>query len=544
MRRGLDQGRQLVANDEASIVQRRHVSRSRFRGTKTHKTTFNAGDLIPFHWDEVYPGDHMRYRVTPYVRMSTPLFPMFDSQRVETFCFFVPFRILWANFKKFMGEQANPADSINYVVPRIVSAAGGFAANSIYDHMGVPPVGQIAGGEDVSVSALPFRAYNWIYNAWFRDQNVINSALEDTSDADETGVGNYAIRKRAKFHDYFTSCLPWPQKFTAPTIPVSGTAPIEGIGAVVAPASKATSTANVRETDGTLNTYTYAKEFWKDASGNSAMLANWSHETDGYPLIYANLAAATGVDVNTFRQAFAIQELLERDARGGTRYAESVLNHFGTDIGDHRVQRPEYIGGGKSDLNVIPIAQTATGGGGLGALGAAATATGQHSASFAVPEHGIILWLINVRSELTYQQGLRREFSRSTRYDFYWPEFAMLGEQAVLRQEIYCTGNAANDGTVFGYQERYHELRTMVNTSAGLFRSTTASNIDEWHLGQLFASAPTLSQTFIEDSPEMTRILAAGASANNMQYLADIYIERDAVRPMPQYGTPSTLSRF
>lgn len=531
--------RRLVNQDEQHINPRRNVSRSRFTGTKTHKTTFNAGALIPFHWDEVYPGDHMTYRVTPLVRQSTLIFPMFDEQRVETFCFFVPLRHLWGSFKRFMGEQpGGPSDSIAFTIPQIVSATGGFAINSIYDHMGVPGAGQITAGETISISALPFRAYNQIWNEWFRDQDIQTAATVDTGDAADSSA-IYSIRNRNKFHDYFTTCRPAPQKGAAPTVTIGGLAPVTGIGM--------NPTADPTNGDPSYNTVDGVSSGWAgwlSGDGNNMAFRADGTEVDSNPVIYADLTQATGMNINTLRSAIAIQEYLERDSRYGTRYPETVEAHFGVDVGDHRVQRPEYIGGGRSPLIVTPIAQTATGGGGLGALAGAGTATGQHQASYAVPEHGIIMWLINVRSELTYQQGLHRFLRRSTRFDLYSPEFANLGEQAVLREEIYCTGDNTQDTTVFGYQERYHELRTMYNTATGLFRSTSTGNIDEWHIGQQFTAAPTLSDTFIQDNPPMTRVLAAGASAADMQYLAAILIERDAVRPMPMHGTPSSFSRF
>ena len=263
------------------------------------------------------------------------------------------------------------------------------------------------------------------------------------------------------------------------------------------------------------------------------------------PRIFADLAQATGVTINALRQAWLVQDMLERDARGGTRYVELIRSHFGVISPDFRLQRPEYIGGGQTPINLTPIAQTTpTGGGGLGALGATGTSVGHHGASYAATEHGLIMGLISVKSEIHYQQGMHRMWTRSVRQDFYFPALAGLGEQAILRGEIYALGTTANDSVVFGYQERWHELRTRYNEVTGLFRSTAAGNIDEWHLAQEFTAAPTLSDAFIRDEPPMTRVLAAGAAANNMQYLADIHINRTATRPVPMFGTPVTLSHF
>lgn len=532
--------RRLVSQDDAAIIESPRVPRSRFTGSKTRKTTFDAGYLVPFHVDEVLPGDHFRYQVTAYIRLSTPLFPIFDSQRIDTFAFFVPCRILWTNWVKFMGEQLNPADTIAYTIPQVASAAGGFPISTIFDYFGLPTVGQVAAGEAVTVNALPLRAYNLIYNTWFRDQNLINGAIVDLGDAADA-ITNYTLRKRAKAHDYFTSALPWPQKFTAPTVALGGLAPITGIAA-----NPAADPTNGDPAYNTVDGVTSGWSGWWSGDGTNMAFRADGTEVDSNPVIYADLSQATGVAINTFRTAFMIQALLERDARGGTRYTEMVRAHFNVINPDFRVQRPEYIGGGQSRLDFTPIAQTApdAGGDGLGALGAAATAAGQHSASYAATEHGYIIWLINVRSELSYQQGLHKLWRRSNRYDFYFPSFAGLGEQAILREEIYCTGDNNDDATVFGYQERWHEYRTLISDVTGLFRSTSAGAIDQWHLAQDFSTAPTLNQTFIEDTPPMERVLAAGSAAAGMQYLADILIHRDVVRPIPQYGTPVTLGRF
>lgn len=529
--------RNLVSQDDHAMIEKPSVPRSKFTGSWTRKMTFDAGYLVPFLVEEILPGDHMSYDVTAYLRMATPLFPIFDNQRIDTFFFFVPNRIVWSNWVKFMGEQNSPADSVAYTVPQMVSGPGGFAANTIFDYMGLPVAGQITAGQTISVNALPLRAYNSIYNQWFRDENLINGLTLTTTDGPDGNI--YFLQRRAKSHDYFTSALPWPQKFTAPTVPIGGSAYVRGIGF----GAGLGGAAYAPVIDGT--NYVEAGNLAAlHAFGQVGPLTVEADIVNGWPNIRADLSTATGVSINVFRQAFLVQQMLERDARGGTRYTEIVRSHFGVTSPDMRLQRPEYIGGGSTPLVVTPIAQTATGGGGLGALGAAATATGGHRASYSATEHGHIIGLINVRSELSYSQGLRKMWTRSTRTDFYWPSLSQLGEQAILRQEIYCTGVDADDVTVFGYQERWHEYRQRVSEVAGLFRPTTAGNIDEWHLSQQFTAAPTLGQTFIEDTPPMTRVLAAGAAANNMQYLADILIRRDAVRPLPMYGTPALLGRF
>lgn len=529
--------RQLVSQSDAAQIENAQIPRSKFTGAWTRKTTFDAGYLVPFLVNEILPGDSMRYEATAYIRMSTPLFPIFDEQRVDTFFFFVPNRLLWTNWARFMGEQDNPADSIAFTVPRNTSPNGGYALGTVHDHMGLPTVGSgIPGGSGYTHQSLPLRAYNLIYNQWFRDQNVINSAAIFMGDTGGS-VSDYPLQRRAKSHDYFTSALPWAQKFTAPNVPLAGQAPITGFG-VILPSATTAGPVTVQETDP--SPIIYASYFNPVGPGFTAI-----KETAGVPQIYANLAAATGVAINTFRQAFMIQALLERDARGGTRYTEKIRAHFGVVNPDFRLQRPEYIGGGQTQLQITPIAQTApTAGVPLGALGGTGTAAGQHTASYAATEHGWIIGLINIKSELSYQYGVHKMWDRLTQYDYYFPAFAGLGEQAILVRELYATGTVPNDTNVFGFQERWHEYRTQYSEVTGKFRGYAVGTLDAWHLAQRFTAAPTLSKTFLEDTPPMDRVLAAGAAAANQQYLADILIRRTAVRPIPMFGTPALIGRF
>lgn len=529
--------RRLVSQNDAAIIESANVPRSVFTGSWTRKTTFDAGYLVPILVDELLPGDHMTYDVTAYVRMSTPLYPMFDNQRIDTFFFFVPNRLLWDNWVKMMGEQNDPSDTIAYTIPQTSSALGGANPHTLWDHFGLPVKNQPSLGGTITVNALPFRAYYLIWNAWFRDENIQSSITVPKDNGPDTWAGT--LMKRAKSQDYFTSALPWPQKFTAPTVPLGGLAPIIGLGGINASATAGP--LNVQETTGAA-TYSWYKALWDNAAANQAAMET---NVNGDPQVFADLSLATGVAINTLRQAWLVQSLLERDARGGTRYVELIKSHFGVTNPDFRLQRPEYIGGGQTPLQLTPIAQTApTAGVPLGALGAAGTAAGNHRASYAATEHGYVIGLINVKSELSYQQGIPRMWSRETRYDFYWPSLAGLGEQAILQQEIYAEGIPATDELVFGYQERWHEYRTRYSEVCGMFRSTTTGTIDEWHLAQEFVGAPTLGNTFIQDTPPMTRVLAAGATADNMQYLADILYSRKAVRPIPTYGTPVSLGRF
>lgn len=535
--------RKLVSQNDQSMIERPDVPRSRFTGSWTRKTTFDAGRLIPFLVEEVLPGDHLKYNVTAYVRMSTPLFPMFDNQRIDTHFFFVPCRLVWDNWQGFMGEQSDPSNWTVYTIPQVTSPAGGWLANTIYDHFGIPVASQITAGQSISVNALPLRAYNLIFNEWFRDQNMQAKAILQTGNGPEVNPAYYGILRRAKSHDYFTSALPWPQKtLVQPYVPLTGQAPVSGIGILSANANFANSNINVNEYLANGVVYPFAQS--TDAA--TKIYIRGTAASGAQPYVYADLSAtAAGMAINSFRQSMALQNLLERDARGGTRYVEVIKAHFGVTSPDARLQRPEYIGGGSTPLNLTPVAQTApTAGVPVGALGAAGTAVGSHQANYASTEHGYIIGLISVKSELSYQQGLHKMWSRFSRYDFYWPSFAQLGEQAILRQEIYCTGVDADDTLVFGYQERWHEYRTRASEVTGKFRSTATGTLDPWHLSQRFTSAPVLDQNFVIDEPPMARVLAAGALAENQQYLADILIQRDAVRPLPMYSTPSNLGRF
>lgn len=522
--------RRLVSQDDAAMIARPDVPRSTFSGTFSTKFTFDAGYLIPFHVEEVYPGDHFKYRFTPLVRTSTPLFPVMDSQRIDIHCFFVPNRLLWVNWVKLMGQQDSPADTTAYTIPQLTSTGNGFAVGSVGDYMGLPTVGQPTA--QLSVNALPSRAYALIYHSFYRDENLINSFLPSTGNGPDAEAG-WTLRRRAKSHDYFTSCLPWPQKFISPLI----ASPVIGIGVSLGSTTTAGPDA-VKETPAIGNAFSGSANYAPVYNTPGAVISIDADVADGFPQIFAQQ------DVNTFRQAIQVQVFLERMARGGTRYTEITENIFGVRNPDARLQRPEYIGGGSTPLLFTPIAQTATGGSGLGSLGAAGSAVGNNQASYAATEHGFIICIMSVKSELSYSQGTHRMWDRRTLYDFYNPAFAGLGEQVVKRRELFTTGVAATDDLVFGYQERWHELRTHVSSVRGLFRPTAAANIDEWHLSQQFTVAPTLGQTFIEDTPPMARVFPATGAAPLTAYLADVHVAVEMVRPLPTYGTPVGLGKF
>ena len=536
-----------------AMIPKADIPRSSFKIQKTHKTTFDAGYLVPVYVDEVLPGDTFNLKMTAFARLATPLFPIMDNMHIDSFFFFVPNRLVWDNWQRFMGEQDNPTDSISYVVPQQVSPAGGYAVGSLQDYMGLPTVGQVGAGNTVSHCAFFTRAYNLIWNDWFRDENLQNSAVVNTGDGpDPTPSTNYTLLRRGKRHDYFTSALPWPQKGSSVSLPLGTTAPVYGNGKTLGVTDgttnfgvRANSTGAFEAYSGSYNTNVGTVS----TSGTFASAETVGVVTSGVSGLYADLSAATAATINQLRQSFQIQKLLERDARGGTRYTEIIRAHFGVISPDARLQRPEYLGGGSSPVSVNPIAQTSgTGASGttapLGNLAAMGTALAHgHGFTQSFTEHGVIIGLVSVRADLTYQQGLRKMWNRSTRYDFYFPAFAMLGEQTVLNREIYCDGSA-NDANVFGYQERWAEYRYNPSQISGLFKSTSAGTIDPWHLAQKFTSLPTLNSTFIQDTPPVSRIVAVGAAANGQQFLLDTFFDIKAARPLPMYSVPGLIDHF
>lgn len=492
------------------------------------KLNFNVGDLVPIFWDEILPGDTVSLSADSLIRLATPLHPIMDNMFLDTFFFFVPNRLLWDNWQKFMGEQIDPGDSTDYVTPKL-NLTTNVTDSDIYHLMGGIPIGT----KPTGIIAFPWRAYNLIWNEWFRNQNLQDSLTVPKNDGPDP-QSTYAIKKRCKRHDYFTSCLPWPQKGDPVDIPIGQTAPVVRSGQHIK--------LNNNPTSPGLN---LTQSYWQDSGSNNRNALRFTSPTSDISLVYfgdqtglqADLTNVSATTMNELRQAMMIQVMLEKNARYGSRYIEILRSHFGVTSPDARLQRPEYLGGGSSRINVTPIAQTSSTDatspqGNLGAFGTCAVRGHGFTKSFV--EHGQLIGIVNVRADLTYQQGLDRQLTRHTIYDYYWPSLAHIGEQAVLNKEIYVDATAA-DEDVFGYQERYAEYRYKPSRVLGRFSSLSPATLDSWHLSERFASRPTLSDVFIRDNTPIDRTLAVNTEPD---FISDWYFGYRHTRCMPIYGIP------
>lgn len=505
----------MSSSEHQSMIPKEAIPRSKFDRSHGYKTTFNSGLLIPFYWDEVLPGDTHKVAATTLARLATPIVPIMDNFWAETFFFFVPYRLLWENWEKFCGAQDNPGDSTAFTTPKVdVTAATGYTELSLFDYFGCPT--KITNAVNTwKPNAFNFRAYNLIWNEWFRDQNNYSSRLVPTDDGPDSDL-IYSLERRGARYNYFTSCLPWPQKGTALRVPLESSAPVRGSGAA--------GTVAVRGPTGTGG-------FTLDSAGATLQ---YTATASGGTQLYADMTSIGGT-INELRQAEQLQVLLERDARGGTRYTESIRQHFGVISDDARLQRPEYLGGGRQNINITPVPQTSvsatTPQGNLAGFGTFGGPNGGFTKSFT--EHGVVIGLISVTGDLSYQNGLTREYTRNTRYDYFWPALQNLGEQAVLKKEICARDSAANE-EVFGYNERYGEYKSKLSQVTGLMRSNATGSLDIWHLAQDYGVAPTLAHV-VQDNIPLSRCIAVPTEP---EFILDAYFRVISSRPMQTYSIP------
>ena len=531
-----------VMQHQFSQVPSVNIPRSTFNRSHGHKTTFQFGDLIPIYWDEVYPGDTFNMKASLFGRMATPIKPVMDNMYLDFQVFFVPYRLLWNNFQKFMGEQDNPNDSTDFLTPQIVSpTSAGFGEDTLYDYFGIPPkVGQL------SVNALPLRAYNLIYNEWYRSENIQNSVAVPKGDGPDTYT-DFVLKKRGKRFDYFTSCLPFAQKGPDVLLPLGSQAPVKGIGKRD---QSYTFTDQIQYETGGSSSTTYPSSARIDNNVSAGQIdIQQDPNNPGFPGIFADLTNATASTINALREAFQLQKLYERDARGGTRYRELIKAHYNVDTGDARVNRPELLHSSTTPMNVHQVPQQSPSGitpeltpqGNLAAFGTVSASDRGFTKSFT--EHGVIIGIVSARADLTYQQGLNRMWSRRTKYDYYWPALAHLGEQAVLNKEIFAQGegNPTQDEAVFGYNERWAELRYHPSIISGKFRTDNSAKLDVWHLSQHFGSLPALNDAFIIENPPVNRVIAVPAEPH---IILDSYFNLRCARPMPLYSVPGLIDHF
>lgn len=556
-----------------------YMRRTKFDRSHVYKTTFNSGKLIPVFVDEVLPGDTTRMSVNYFARLATPIKPIMDNIYLDWFFFFVPNRLVWDHWQNFCFEQEDPDDSTEYVIPTVTATGNSenVYTSSLWDYFGLPvnTAGNLSG-----ISALPFRAVYLIWNEWFRDENLqksvkiqkgdTNEVLDSSRAADQpswvftSGTNIFpglACPPRGKRHDYFTSALPWTQKGPGVSIGLAGTAtlvdPSPVSGYFVQQSDANLGAAQLASSGGVHNVFTGSGSLEYQCGGYSVAIAGHSIHGSGVSTVtaqpgsswlsksaYADLDSSSIFTINSLRTAFQMQKFYERLARGGSRYTEVLRSFFGVVSPDARLQRPEFLGSFTKMVNVNPIAQTSATDttspqGNLSAYGV--TASRFHGFTKSFVEHGYIIGFVCARADLTYQQGVNKMWLRSTVYDFYWPTFAHLGEQAIELREIYAQGTEA-DTTVFGYQERYAEYRYKPSLITGKFRSSvTAGNLDVWHLSQFFSNAPTLNEEFIMENPPIERIIAVPSEP---EFLLDIGFRYTTVRPMPMFGTPGLVDHF
>lgn len=547
------------------------ISRSRFNRSHSRYTTMQTDYLYPIWFDEALPGDTLEVSLSAFCRLTTQLVPFMDNVYMDIHFWKVPYRLIWEHWINFQGEEETPGVFPDYLTPVLKAPSDGVAFGSIFDYFRVPPkVGNL------EFNAFNFRAYNLVYNEWYRDENLIDRVEVEKGDTTEGEINNYKLLKRGKRKDYFTSALPWPQKGPAVDIPLGTTAPVEIKPSTISGGYDALLFGNGKSSwafavgSNNTNNQTNTNAFYASSIADLGLHPGTNVPVSPAPSSFigdnlnrsfrymggltgvADLSNATAATINTLRQAFALQHMYEIDARGGTRYIEMILAHFGVQSPDARLQRPEFLGGGTFDLHLNVVPQTSSSDnsspqGNLASYGVINGHTRKIVTSFT--EHCLVFALASVRSDLTYQQGLPRQYSRRSRTDFYLPSLANLGEQAILNKEIFAQGTSA-DNNVFGYQERWAEYRYKQNEITGFMRSDAVNSkgdnvsLDYWHLAQDFSNLPKLNEEFINEAVPINRVLALDSSEENPPFICNFWFDEYWTRPMPVYSIPSMKGHF